>query len=86
MPHAVLSQAALQVGRAAQLFADDRLIASRSAGLTRTMHSPQPSFRTALAPDAPWPGLLGARKGFGVCTGEVVYYFTKRGGGSRILV
>eukprot|EP01052_Picozoa_sp_SAG31_P073999 SAG31_NODE_33068_length_348_cov_0.831325_1_plen_95_part_10 len=44
---------ALDIGSTLQLVADDLLIAS-SANLTRTMHSPQPSFRTAIRPDAPW--------------------------------
>jgi hypothetical protein len=54
---------AIDIGSALQLVADDFIIASL-ANLTRTMHSPQPSFQTVLKPDAEWEadfaiGLVG---------------------------
>ena len=55
--------ATLDIGSSTQLLVDELIIASQ-ANLTRTMHSPQPAFHTAIRPDAPWEsgyaiGLVG---------------------------
>ena len=47
------ASAPIDIGNSTQLFVDDLLVAS-SESLTRTMHSPQPSFQTAITADAPW--------------------------------
>ena len=44
---------ALDIASSTQLFVDDFLVAQR-VNVTRTMHSPEASFRVAIRPDAAW--------------------------------